>query len=53
MKQVGNSKLTSKSQVTVPKTVRRLMKLKTGDLLVFITRRNEILLKKGEVRIKG
>ena len=51
MKQLGNSRLTSRCQVTVPRSVRRLMKLNTGDLLVFVASRNEIVLKKGQVKI--
>jgi bifunctional DNA-binding transcriptional regulator/antitoxin component of YhaV-PrlF toxin-antitoxin module len=51
MKQLGNSRLTSRCQVTVPRSVRRLMKLTTGDLLVFVASRKEVVLKKGEVRI--
>jgi bifunctional DNA-binding transcriptional regulator/antitoxin component of YhaV-PrlF toxin-antitoxin module len=51
MKQLGNSRLTSRCQVTVPRIVRRLMKLNKGDLLVFVASRNEIVLKKGEVKI--
>ena len=52
MKQLGNSRLTIRCQVTIPRSVRRQMKLTTGDLVVFVTRRNEILLKRGEVKIK-
>ena len=51
MKQLGNSRLTSRCQVTVPRSVRRLMKLNTGDLLVFVASRKEIVLKKGQVKI--
>ena len=43
MKQLGDSRLTSRCQVTIPRSVRRQMKLTTGDLVVFVTRRNEIL----------
>jgi AbrB family looped-hinge helix DNA binding protein len=51
MKNVGDSRLTSKFQVTVPKNVRKLMQLHTGDLLVFVLRKHEIVLKRGEIRI--
>jgi AbrB family looped-hinge helix DNA binding protein len=51
MKNVGDSRLTSKFQVTVPKNVRKLMQWDTGDLLVFVLRRDEIVLKRGEIRI--
>jgi len=52
MKQLGDSRLTSRCQVTIPHSVRRQMKLSTGDLVVFVTRRKEILLKKGELKLK-
>lgn len=51
MKNVGDSRLTSKFQVTIPKNVRKLMQLARGDLVVFVLRRDEIVLKRGEIRI--
>jgi AbrB family looped-hinge helix DNA binding protein len=52
MKNVGHSRLTSKFQATIPKTVRAFMRLAKGDLLVFVISGNEIILKKGEIKIK-
>ncbi len=51
MKQLGTSRVTSRCQVTVPRSVRQLMKLNRGDLLVFVARRKEVVLKKGQVKI--
>jgi AbrB family looped-hinge helix DNA binding protein len=51
MRNVGDSRLTSKFQVTVPKNVRKLLHLGPGDLLVFVHRRGEVVLKRGEIRI--
>ncbi len=53
MKLLGDSKLTSKFQVTVPKSVRELLRLQTGDRLVFIKNHEQILVKKGRVKIEG
>lgn len=52
MKNVGHSSLTAKFQATIPKAVRGFMRLDKGDLLVFVIRKNEVLLKKGEIKIK-
>jgi len=53
MKVVGDSKLSRKYQATVPSHVRDLLKLDAGDLILFVTQGNEVVLKKGELRIKG
>ena len=53
MKALGDSRLSRKFQVTVPKTVRRLLGLDAGDLLVFVMFRDQVLVKKGEIRIKN
>jgi AbrB family looped-hinge helix DNA binding protein len=47
-----DSRLTSKFQVTIPKTVRQLLRLNEGDLLVFVIGKNMILLKKGVVKVE-
>jgi bifunctional DNA-binding transcriptional regulator/antitoxin component of YhaV-PrlF toxin-antitoxin module len=52
MRNVGHSRLTGKFQATIPKVVRGFMRLDKGDLLVFVIHRNEVLLKKGEIKIK-
>jgi len=52
MKTLGNSKLSSKFQVTIPRTVREFLELEAGDLILFIRDNEDVLVKKGEVRIK-
>jgi len=52
MKDVSHSRLTSKFQATIPKAVRDFMRLDKGDLLVFVINKNEVVLKKGEIKIK-
>ncbi len=53
MKALGDSKLTSKFQVTVPKAVREILGLDTGDRLVFIRNHDQILVKKGKITIEA
>jgi AbrB family looped-hinge helix DNA binding protein len=52
MKALGDSRLSSKFQVTVPRDIRSLLGLKAGDLLVFVVKGDEVLLKRGEVQIQ-
>ncbi len=52
MSSLGNSKLTRRFQVTIPKSVRRILRLDTGDLLVFVKRNREILVKRGRVKVE-
>jgi len=49
---LGTSKVTRKFQATVPKAVRKHLSLNDGDLLVFLKDDDEILLKKGRVKIE-
>ena len=49
---LGDSKITGKYQVTIPKTVRELLRLENGDLLVFVKEQNAILIKRGKVSIE-
>ena len=51
MELLGDSKLTRKFQVTVPKLVREALRLGAGDLLVFVVEKRQILVKRGEVKI--
>jgi len=48
---LGTSKVTRKFQATVPKAVRKHLSLDNGDLLVFLKTHNEIILKKGAVKV--
>jgi AbrB family looped-hinge helix DNA binding protein len=52
MKNLVDSKLTSKFQATIPKKVRQFLRLDRGDLLVFVIGENEVLLKKGFVKVE-
>jgi len=45
-KVVGESRLSSKSQITIPKTVRVLLELKPGDTIVFIYEDNRVYIEK-------
>jgi AbrB family looped-hinge helix DNA binding protein len=49
---LGTSRITGKAQVTIPKAVREVVKLEKGDLVVFVGERDEILIKKGKVRVE-
>ena len=49
---IGDSRLSRKYQATVPTYVRGLLKLGAGDLILFARQDGEIVLKKGELRIK-
>lgn len=40
------TKLTQKSQVTVPKSIRKILKLRPGDEVDFTLTRNEVILHK-------
>jgi AbrB family looped-hinge helix DNA binding protein len=51
LESVGTSRVTRKFQATVPKAVRKHLSLDYGDLLVFLKEDNEIVLKKGTVKI--
>jgi len=49
---LGDSKITGKYQVTIPKMVRELLRLENGDLLVFVKEQDAILIKRGKVSIE-
>jgi AbrB family looped-hinge helix DNA binding protein len=53
METLGDSKLSRKFQVTIPKNVRKFLKLDSGDLILFVRDDGNVLLKRGEVKIKG
>jgi AbrB family looped-hinge helix DNA binding protein len=52
MKVLGGSKLSSRFQVTVPKSVREILNLDTGDLLMFVNDHDQIVVKRGKVKIE-
>ncbi|MGO9646365.1 MAG: AbrB/MazE/SpoVT family DNA-binding domain-containing protein [Candidatus Bathyarchaeia archaeon] len=49
---IGDSRLSGKCQVTIPKRVREVLNVKDGDLLVFVNDRGNICLKRGKVQIE-
>ena len=51
MNQLGTSRVTGKSNITIPKHVRELMKLSNGDLVVFVLKNGEIVVKRGTVKV--
>ena len=53
MSYLGNSKLTRRFQVTVPKSVGRTLELDAGDLLVFVKKDRDIVVKRGRVKIEA
>ena len=46
---LGTAKVTSKGQVTIPKDVRDILNLKAGDLVVFIKKNDEIIIRRAEI----
>ena len=53
MNQLGCSKVTGRSIITVPKAVRELLKLSNGDLVVFVLSHGDIVVKRGKVKIEN
>jgi len=49
---VGKSTVTGRYQLTLPKHVREFLKANNGDLIVFIKDHDEILVKRGTVKIE-
>jgi len=52
MRILGSSRITGKSQVTIPKAVREVVKLEKGDLVVFVDEKDQVVIKKGRVRVE-
>ncbi len=48
MSEVGISPVSEKGQVTIPKAIRNALKLKRGDLVVFLDRDSEVVLRKAK-----
>ncbi len=48
MSEVGVSPVSEKGQVTIPKEIRNALKLKRGDLVVFLDRDSEVVLRKAK-----
>lgn len=52
MEILGDSKLSRKFQITVPKDVRDILRLGTGDRLVFVAEKDGVLVKRGELQVE-
>lgn len=53
MKVIGDSKLTGKFQATIPKGVREVLKLDSGDRVVFVWEHGYVLVKKGKLEVQA
>jgi AbrB family looped-hinge helix DNA binding protein len=47
MKTLGAAKISTKGQVTVPADARRAFNLNVGDLLLFVDKEGELVIRKG------
>jgi len=52
LKILGDSKVTGNFQATIPRTVRRLLSLNSGDRIVFVMERDYIAVKKGRLEVQ-
>ena len=52
MEVVGKSTITGRSQLTLPKHVRELLRAENGDLILFIKDRDSIVVKRGTITIE-
>jgi AbrB family looped-hinge helix DNA binding protein len=52
LKAIGDSRLSKKYQITVPKRVREILRLDSEDLVVFIVKRKDVMIRRGKVTIK-
>ena len=53
MKILGDSKLTGQAQVTVPRAVRELLGLGSGDRVVFVLDHGRVLVGKGKLEVQA
>ena len=51
MEILGDSKVTRKFQVTIPRAIRELLKLRSGDRFVFVGVNGQVLVKKGKLEV--
>jgi AbrB family looped-hinge helix DNA binding protein len=49
----GDSKVTRKFQVTIPRAIRELLKLHSGDRVVFVGENGHILVKRGKLEVEA
>jgi AbrB family looped-hinge helix DNA binding protein len=52
LKTIGDSKLSKKFQITVPKRVRQVLRLNSEDLVVFIVKRRDVVIRRGRVTVR-
>jgi AbrB family looped-hinge helix DNA binding protein len=52
MKVIGDSKVTGKFQATIPRPVRELLSLDSGDRIVFLAEGSHVLVKKGKLEVQ-
>ena len=48
--EVGISSISEKGQVTIPKEIRDILQLKSGDKVIFLERDNEIIVHKARTK---
>jgi AbrB family looped-hinge helix DNA binding protein len=51
VRKLGNSRLSKKFQITIPKEVRKVLQITSSDLIVFISDPKGVLIKRGEIRV--
>ncbi len=52
MKILGDSKVTEKFQATIPRVVRELLNLDSGDRVIFVAENESVFIKKGRLDIE-
>jgi AbrB family looped-hinge helix DNA binding protein len=52
MKILGDSKLTGKFQATIPRMVRELLELDSGDRVVFVLDHGRVLVRRGKLEVQ-
>ncbi len=52
MKVIGDSKVTGKFQATIPRPVRELLRLNSGDRIVFLTEGSHVRVMKGKLEVQ-
>lgn len=53
MRILGDSKVTGKFQTTLPKSVRNVLELGSGDRVVFLVERGHVIIKKGKLEVQA
>jgi AbrB family looped-hinge helix DNA binding protein len=53
MRILGDSRVTGKFQTTIPKAVRDLLDINSGDRIVFIAKQGNVFVKKGKLEVQA